>query len=89
MKLSLKNTAGNAYLVRNSLFHLPFGRTASFAQEGMSVELHHTIFETLPGSTWINIGSVILGAVYFLHICLDFRLVFRLDAQFSIVEIGK
>ncbi len=27
-------------------------------------ELHHTLFETLPGFTWISIGSVILGAVY-------------------------
>jgi hypothetical protein len=28
------------------------------------VELHHTLFETLPGFTWITTGSVILGAVY-------------------------
>ena len=28
------------------------------------MELHHTLFETLPGFTWISIGSVILGAVY-------------------------
>ncbi len=28
------------------------------------IELHHTIFETLPGFTWISVGSVILGAVY-------------------------
>lgn len=26
--------------------------------------LHHLLFETLPGFTWINTGSVILGAVY-------------------------
>ncbi len=26
--------------------------------------LHHALFETLPGFTWGNIGSVILGAVY-------------------------
>lgn len=30
-----------------------------------AIELHHTLFETLPGFTWINISSVILGAVYF------------------------
>ena len=29
------------------------------------IELHHTIFETLPGFTWISAGSVILGAIYF------------------------
>ncbi len=28
------------------------------------IELHHAIFETLPGFTWISAGSVILGAVY-------------------------
>ena len=28
------------------------------------LELHHTLFETLPGFTWINFSSVMLGAVY-------------------------
>lgn len=28
------------------------------------LELHHALFETLPGFTWINFGSVVLGAVY-------------------------
>jgi hypothetical protein len=28
------------------------------------VALHHAIFETLPGFTWISAGSVVLGAVY-------------------------
>jgi hypothetical protein len=28
------------------------------------IELHHRIFETLPGFVWISAGSVILGAVY-------------------------
>lgn len=27
-------------------------------------ELHHALFETLPGFIWINWGSVILGAFY-------------------------
>lgn len=27
-------------------------------------QLHHTIFETLPGFTWINFSSFILGAAY-------------------------
>ena len=27
-------------------------------------ELHHVLLETLPGFTWINFGSVLLGAVY-------------------------
>src|SRR5215510_12288378 len=28
------------------------------------IELHHRLFETLPGFVWINVQSVILGAVY-------------------------
>lgn len=28
------------------------------------IELHHTLLETLPGFTWITLGSFILGAVY-------------------------
>ena len=31
------------------------------SQQG--VELHHSLFETLPGFTWINTGSVIWGFV--------------------------
>lgn len=27
-------------------------------------ELHHTLFETLPGFTWISVSSVMLGAAY-------------------------
>ena len=27
-------------------------------------QLHHTLLETLPGFTWINFSSVLLGAVY-------------------------
>ncbi|MDO8512585.1 MAG: hypothetical protein Q7S57_04885 [bacterium] len=30
------------------------------------MELHHALFETLPGFTWINFGSVILGTAYVL-----------------------
>ena len=34
-------------------------------RSAQAMELHHTLFETLPGFTWINILSVLLGAVYF------------------------
>jgi hypothetical protein len=33
-------------------------RTASGTQ------LHRVLFETLPGFTWISLGSVLLGAIY-------------------------
>lgn len=29
-----------------------------------AIELHHTLFETLPGFVWGNLGSYFLGAVY-------------------------
>lgn len=29
-----------------------------------AVELHHLLFETLPGFTWLNFSSVLIGAVY-------------------------
>jgi hypothetical protein len=28
------------------------------------IELHHKIFETLPGFVWLNAASVVLGSVY-------------------------
>jgi hypothetical protein len=33
-------------------------RTAS------GIEFHHKLFETLPGFVWINLSSIVLGAVY-------------------------
>lgn len=35
-----------------------------FSLTGKAAELHHSFFELLPGFSWGNIGSVILGAVY-------------------------
>ena len=28
------------------------------------IQIHHAIFETLPGFTWISFGSFVLGAIY-------------------------
>ena len=33
-------------------------------RSSQGLELHHALFETLPGFVWINPQSVILGAVY-------------------------
>ncbi len=30
----------------------------------VATELHHRLFETLPGFVWGNFGSIVLGAVY-------------------------
>ncbi len=63
-KLSLKSYVWKCVLGGEILYvvcilggFLPW-RTAA------GIELHHRIFETLPGFTWISFGSFILGAVY-------------------------
>jgi hypothetical protein len=33
-------------------------------RSAIGIELHHQLFETLPGFVWINAQSVILGALY-------------------------
>lgn len=35
-------------------------------------QLHHALFETLPGFTWISFGSFVLGAIYVLVIASIF-----------------
>jgi hypothetical protein len=40
-----------------------FGDWLPFRTAG-GIELHHRIFETLPGFVWLNAQSVVLGAVY-------------------------
>lgn len=41
-----------------------FGYTPFRTERG--IELHHSLFETLPGFVWGNVGSIVLGAVYML-----------------------
>lgn len=31
-----------------------------------AINLHHTLFEMLPGFIWLNFGSFLLGAIYVL-----------------------
>lgn len=33
-------------------------------RNAQGIELHHRLFETLPGFTWISPGSFLLGAFY-------------------------
>ncbi|MFA4831170.1 MAG: hypothetical protein WC862_02675 [Patescibacteria group bacterium] len=53
------------------------------------MELHHAIFETLPGFTWINIGSVILGAFYLFVFAWIFAWYFVWMHNSSLVEGEK
>ena len=80
MKLSLKKYGWKCVLGSEIVYFICLLGGLLPLRNARGVELHHTIFETLPGFTWININSVILGAVYFFVFACDFRLVFRLDA---------
>ena len=46
--------------------YLPIGRTSA------AVELHHRLFETLPGFVWGSVSSIVLGAVYVVIFSLIF-----------------
>lgn len=53
------------------------------------IELHHTIFETLPGFSWISTGSALLGAVYFFAFAWIFAWYFVWMHNSSMVETEK
>ena len=50
------------------------------------VELHHRLFETLPGFTWISFGSFVLGSVYILAFAWIFATYFVWMHNSSIVS---
>lgn len=65
MKLSLKKFGWKCVLGSEIVYLVCLMGGLLPLRSARGIELHHTIFETLPGFTWLNIGSVILGAVYF------------------------
>ena len=63
-KLSLKSYVWKCVLGSETVYficliggYLPL-RTAA------GIELHHKLFETLPGFVWGNLWSIVLGAIY-------------------------
>jgi len=50
-----------------------FGGMLAIRSEA-ATQLHHRLFETLPGFTWLTTSSVILGAVYVFVIAMIFGL---------------
>ena len=52
-------------------------------------ELHHAIFETLPGFAWGNIGSYILGAAYVFVFAWIFAWYFVWMHNTSLTEVKK
>ena len=61
MKFSLSNYGGRCVVgaVVFYLFCLLYGSSLT----GADADLHHSIFEMIPGFTWINLGSTVLGAI--------------------------
>ena len=53
------------------------------------LEFHHTLFETLPGFTWISAESVILGAIYMFVFAWIFAWYFVWMHNSSLVENKK
>lgn len=64
MELSLKQYAGKCVLGAEVFYVLCVLGGFLPMRSAAGVELHHTIFETLPGFVWISVGSFALGAVY-------------------------
>ena len=64
MQLSLKSYGWKCVLGTEVLYVLCLLGGFLPLRSAAGVELHHKLFETLPGFTWITFGSFILGAVY-------------------------
>ena len=65
-RLSLKRYAWKCVLGAEVLYVACILGGLVLIRSPRGMELHHSLFETLPGFTWINLSSVILGAVYIL-----------------------
>ena len=53
------------------------------------IEIHHKIFETLPGFVWLNVQSVILGAVYMFVLAWIFGWYFVWMHNTSLIKTGN
>ncbi|MEK7614536.1 MAG: hypothetical protein AAB428_02635 [Patescibacteria group bacterium] len=65
-KLSLKSYSWKCVLGAEAAYILCVLGGFLPLRSARGIELHHTIFETLPGFTWISPDSFVLGAVYML-----------------------
>ena len=64
MNLSLKSYGWKCVLGTEVLYVLCVLGGFLPLRSAAGIQLHHTIFETLPGFTWISFSSFILGAFY-------------------------
>ena len=53
------------------------------------IELHHAVFETLPGFTWLTVGSFLLGAAYTFAFAWIFAWYIVWMHNYSLVESKK
>ncbi len=72
MKLSFKKYGWKCVLGTEALYVLCLLGGFLPLRNAQGVELHHRLFETLPGFTWISFSSFILGAVYMFVFALIF-----------------
>ena len=64
MQLSLKKYGWKCVLGMEVIYGLCFIGGFLPWRSAAGIQLHHTIFETLPGFIWISFGSFVLGTVY-------------------------
>lgn len=89
MKLSLKKYGWKCVLGSEVVYFICLLGGLLPLRSARGIELHHSIFETLPGFTWLNIGSALLGAVYFFVFACIFAWYFVWMHNSSMVEIGE
>ncbi|OGZ96992.1 MAG: hypothetical protein A2847_00730 [Candidatus Sungbacteria bacterium RIFCSPHIGHO2_01_FULL_50_25] len=63
-KLSLKKYGWKCALGAEVAYGICLAGGLLPLRSAKGIELHHELFETLPGFAWISFGSVVLGAVY-------------------------
>ncbi|HQU09099.1 MAG TPA: hypothetical protein PLV25_03950 [Opitutales bacterium] len=63
-KLALKSYAWKCVLGAEATYVICVAGGFLPLRSAAGIELHHQLFETLPGFTWITPGSFILGAFY-------------------------
>jgi hypothetical protein len=56
---------------------------------GTGMQLHHALFETLPGFVWLNVQSVFLGAIYMFALAWIFGSYFVWMHNSSLIKSGK
>ena len=86
-KLSLKKYGWKCILGSEVIYFICLLGGLLPLRTARGIDLHHAIFETLPGFTWINIGSVIIGAVYFFSFSWIFACYFVWMHNSSIVRV--